>query len=1225
MLVRVLGSVAAGADLTTLVEPPGLVPSAVLAHLALARGHVLTVDALADRIWDEDLPDNARNSVQAAVSRLRRVLPDGLVQSSRAGYRLAIEQVTVDWLEAEREALAARASLAAGDLGAAAARAETGLQWFTGRPLAGLESRACGAARVRAEELRLSLVAARAEALLAGGRAGDVVAQLRETVEENPLAEPVHGLLMRALAADGRPGEALTVYDQLRRRLADELGTDPSAELAGIFTAILAGEPQAPPRQDRPPETTAAVSSPHTVGLLLTDVEGSTRLWKKFPDVMATVMLAHHDLVADVVAEHRGRLPPDQGEGDARLGVFPSPAQAVAAAAVLQRRLAELELPAGIQLRVRAGVHAGTVVESGGNVFGAAVHRCARIRGLAHGGQVLVSGVAGALARPQLSGQWQLHPLGHVPLQDFDDEEEVFQLDPAGTQQAFPPLRTTVRLPGDVASFVGRHADVERLLTELGNHRLVTLTGLGGSGKTRLAVHAARVATPDFTGGVTFVDLAAATSVGEALDAVAACLHLEGLPGNTAERISERLVPSSLLLLDNVEQIPDAHTMVSGLLDAGSATLLVTSRFPVGLPGEVVRPVEPLSDPDAVALLLDRAADVVPGLVPDAAAAVELVRLLDGVPLAIELAAARLRVLDLSTLVQIITGQLTVLSDPTGGRPQRHRSVTALLADAWEQLSPPAHQLLTALSVFRTGAPVGPAADVSGLDAAEVLDLLAELLDRGLVIAEHSPDAGPRFRVLDLIRRYAQSRADPAALLQIRHRHALHVVELVQRAPTNAPTNATPRHRDDLREAIRTITAADPHPADVEPLELSVDQRLAVGRAALGLGWWPETVALLDPISPHPPAANPLGVALLRRDESGDTERGRRLLAQAATAGDADAAATLGGSYKSTDPARAYDWYLKALSIDPGDPYSLGNVIEHEVTQAGSLDLVAHRRDQLLAGIVRRRAQAARGEDVPWPWYDLAKFQLLVGDDQDALHCLLEAVAMSTHERQLLTSVTSLKRMTVPGASPAWTTATTILELATEIVFPVEGPSPPATGLARPVVVLAGASAHETHEQVMAWLAPLAAALPSSGGTMISGGTCQGVSALAAALAADLPGWRSIGYLPVALPDGVSANDGYDELRRTAADDFGLTEPLAYWTDLHATGIAASEVRVLGIGGGSLTGFELHLAAALGAAVAVADQAFDAASSAAAVSPLWAAGLTRVRPDADALRSWFST
>ena len=253
MLVRVLGSVAAGADPARLVEPPGLVPAAVLAHLALARGHVLGVDALADRIWDDDLPDNARNAVQAAVSRLRRALPDGVVESSRVGYRLAIEQVTVDLLEAEREAQAARASLVAGDLGEAADRAEAGLRWFTGRPLAGLESRACVAARVRAEELRLSLVAVRAEALLAAGRPWDVVGQLRETVDGNPLAEPVHGLLMRALAADGRPSEALTVYDRLRRRLVDELGADPSPELAGIFTAILAGEPQAPARQDRRP------------------------------------------------------------------------------------------------------------------------------------------------------------------------------------------------------------------------------------------------------------------------------------------------------------------------------------------------------------------------------------------------------------------------------------------------------------------------------------------------------------------------------------------------------------------------------------------------------------------------------------------------------------------------------------------------------------------------------------------------------------------------------------------------------------------------------------------------------------------------------------------------------------------------------------------------------------------------------------------------------------
>ena len=295
------------------------------------------------------------------------------------------------------------------------------------------------------------------------------------------------------------------------------------------------------------------------------------------------------------------------------------------------------------------------------------------------------------------------------------------------------------------------------------------------------------------------------------------------------------------------------------------------------------------------------------------------------------------------------------------------------------------------------------------------------------------------------------------------------------------------------------------------------------------------------------------------------------------------------------------------------------------MAQAGSLDVVRHRRDQLLAGIARRRAQATRGEDLPWPWYDMAKFGLLVGDDEDAVHCLLQAVATSTHARQLQTTLTSLNRMTVPGASRGWTTAAAVLELAAVALFQVDKPSPATTGLAGPVVVLAGASGSSTHEQVMAWLDPLVAALPGPGGTVISGGTSQGVSALAAAVAAAVPGWRAVGYLPATLPDGVSIADGYDELCRTDAVGFGLTEPLAYWADLLAAGIAPSEIHVLGIGGGPLTRLELQLAATLGAAVAVAAETTVPDRSDSAPPLPGGGGVHQVRPAADLLRDWLST
>jgi len=1214
VFVRVLGAVAVGESDSSMQEPPGQVPAAVLAHLALARGHVLTPDALADRVWD-DPPDNPRNALQAAVSRLRKAFFADIVESSRAGYRIDVTRVRVDVVEAERAEQQARAAVLAGDPERAMTLAGHGLDLFHGEPLAGLDSLSARAARVNADDLRQRLVALRADGLLATGRAGAAVALLREVCAAAPLAEPAHGQLMRALTAAGRPSDALTVFDGLRRRLADELGSDPSPEVAGIFAAILAGEYEPPAatvstKAERVPRPAVTVSAPHDVGIVLTDVVGSTRRWAEHPELMPAAMLAHHEAVAEVVGAHGGRLPPDQGEGESRLAVFPSAALAVRAAGSLQQRLSSLDWPGGVRLKVRMGVTAGSVVEADGNIFGSPVNRCARVRGLAHGEQVLVTGVAAALSAEQLDPGCRLTRLGRVSLRDFDEDEEVFQLDWPGGPKTFPPLRTSIRLPTDVASFVGRSAEMHDLGRDVSSHRLVTLTGIGGSGKTRLSVQVARLVAVDFPGGVTFVDLAAAMSVSDAYESVLAALNITA-PAS-ADGLRGQVEGDSLLVLDNLEQIKDVGSFVAGILDATSARILATSRLPVGLPGECVRPIAPLSERDALLLLRSRAEDAAPGVELAGATAERLLHLLDGVPLAIELAAARLRVLDPGALADSLDAALSLLVDTASGRPARHRAVEALLDDAWVQQSDSGRRILAVLGLSRAPVPAGTVIDVTGLDAVTVLDTLQVLVSQGLVQSRRRAEGAPAFTVLELVRRLALQHIAPDDFASLRTVHTTVVLNEVLRHPRAAFLQS----RDDVHAALRFAIDGEAN----ERFGLTLSSRVALGRAALAQGWWTETIGLLDPVSRSMDAANPLGVALIRRAETGDVDRGRRLLAKAAKAGDVDAACALGGSHRASDPRKAHDWYLKALDLDESDPYALGNVLEFEVRAAQSLVPVEPRRAQLAAAVRRREEQAKADEDLPWPWFDLAKFELLLGQDLIGLHRLLDAVATSSHARQLDSTLVSLRALALPTSSPAWAQAAETLRVASRVRFPESRVERVLGRIAPPVLVLVGASAATRHDEVMTWLEPLSAALSRTAGTVVSGGTAQGVSALAAALAEEVPDWRSLGFAPALLPDGVVLDDRYDEIQQSEGAGFSILEPLSYWDAFADAGLDPVDVHVLGIGGTDLTHLELHTAAALGACVAVTGSSSGIAPAGDAFVG-WSA-LSRVEKTEASLRTW---
>ena len=437
--------------------------------------------------------------MQVYVSQIRRALAEesghpAILVTSPPGYLLRVDDDVCDSGRFETLRRQAREADREGDPSETARLLRLALAEWAGPALADLQDHRFAAEIAAAlGEERLSAIEDRIEADLRCGAERELVGELTELTITNPYREKLWEQLVLALYRSGRQSEALAAYQRMRTLLQDELGIDPSVRLRELEAAVLRQDSGLDLQSDAMPAAfaatvTPAISPPQVVGILLTDVERSTLLWQRYPDLMPQVMLAHHRLVADVVAAHDGRLPPDQGdEGDSRMGVFASVARAVVAAGKLHRAFGAYDWPGGVRPKVRMAVHAGTVVEASGSVFGSALHRCARIRSLAHGDQILVSSTAASLATADLPDTWRLRRIGRVVLRDFDDEEDVFQLDRDGEAMAFPPLRTSVRLPAEVTPFIGRRDEVEALAAEVTRHRLVTLSGFGGSGKTRLA------------------------------------------------------------------------------------------------------------------------------------------------------------------------------------------------------------------------------------------------------------------------------------------------------------------------------------------------------------------------------------------------------------------------------------------------------------------------------------------------------------------------------------------------------------------------------------------------------------------------------------------------------------------------------------------------------------------------------------------------------------------
>jgi predicted ATPase/class 3 adenylate cyclase len=568
-----------------------------------------------------------------------------------------------------------------------------------------------------------------------------------------------------------------------------------------------------------------------TVTFLFTDIEGSTRMLQALGDRWPAVLEDHNRLLRAAIREAGGI--DLRTEGDAFFAVFRSAPSAVTAAVVGQHAMAAHSWPTEAPLRVRMGVHTGEGTVGGDDYVGLDVHRAARIAAAAHGGQVLVSSATAELVGPALPDGAQLRDLGKHRLKDLARPERIYQLAIDGLPSQFPPIRsleTPTNLPTPRTSFIGREQEVAQVRELLQGPGLLTLTGAGGSGKSRLAIEAAGALVDTYADGVFFVGLAAIddprlipSSIADAVGA-----RSEGVrpvKETITDHLREREV---LLVLDNFEQLIPGAPLVAELLDTSPRLrVLVTSREPLHLTGEQEFPVLPLGlpetvegiDPDALdrseaaVLFVQRAHAVDPHFrITDAnaTAVAELCRRLDGLPLAIELAASRVKLLPPQAILERLEDRVEVLAGRSVDIPARQRTLREAIGWSYDLLDDAERALFRRLSAFAGGWTLDAAEAVADPEneLADLLGTLGSLVDKSLVTRQPISD-GVRFGMLQTIRAFGADQLEAAWEAQAtRDRHLDHFLQAAERAEPNLRGMEQRRWLDELEQEHDNLRAA---------------------------------------------------------------------------------------------------------------------------------------------------------------------------------------------------------------------------------------------------------------------------------------------------------------------------------------------------------------------------------------------------------------------------------
>lgn len=604
-----------------------------------------------------------------------------------------------------------------------------------------------------------------------------------------------------------------------------------------------------------------------TVAFLLTDIVCSTRAWEAEPEAMAAALDRHNEIIDRAVAAHGGVCPPAQGEGDSIVAAFARASDAVLTARAAQQELVATSWPTTSPVRVRMAVHAGEArVVDDGNYAGHAIIRTARLRAVAHGGQVLVSASAHDLTVDQLGDAVSFRDLGDHRLKDLARPERVWQLTGDGLEDEFEPLASLDRhphnLPVELSTYVGRVEETRTLVRLMGTERLITITGAGGAGKTRLAQRVAAELLDSLEAGAWWIELAPLMAGEEIPGAIARATDTKAEIGTDAlEALIERLAGPRLLVLDNCEHlVDDVASLVAVLLRrCPDLRILATSREPLAVDGELAWripplgvppvehqdpvPVESLGQYDAVHLFLDRAQRVRPNFhLDDVTGPViaDICQRLDGIPLAIELAASRCRSLRPQQVRDGLTQSLNLLTGGTRAGIGRQQTLAASMTWSHDLLSPAEQTLFRRLAAFRGGCSLDDAEPVvsdGDLASTEVLDLLDRLVAQSLLVTE---DAGAvqRYRMLETVRQFAARKLDEADERQaLEDRHAEHFVAKLERV---GPTFERAFDVDDLRWSVEEMDNLDRAIRTIA--EQGAIERAADACAHLALAW-----GLVDP------------------------------------------------------------------------------------------------------------------------------------------------------------------------------------------------------------------------------------------------------------------------------------------------------------------------------------------------------------------------------------------
>ncbi|UUY48577.1 AAA family ATPase [Streptomyces yangpuensis] len=797
---------------------------ALLAALALRAGRPAPVAELVDDVWGDAPPLDAPAALQALVARLRRALGgrDTVHSAPTGGYRLTADRDDVDLHRFTR--LVARGDRELAEDPAAAARTlRTALSLWRGPALADLAEPGRTAHATAPEARRAVALRRRIEADLLSGTTAPalLLPEIEALVHESPYDEPLRAQQLRALRAAGRPADALAAYERTRRTLADALGTDPGPELTALHTELLRPHPPQPPPT---PQPSPASAYPQTAPAPQPSPASQPPAYPEAPPPAPAPQPPAYPPPVPTSAYPEAPQPPAYPQ--------PAPAQQPSpASAYSQPALAPQ--PSAYSPPAPAPQPPAYPPPAPTSAYPEASQPVPASAPPAHPQPAATAApapIAPTVAYPQL-------PLS------------VASPQAAGNPSARPEaLRGNLR--PRLNSFVGREPELAALHDDLAHLRLVTLTGPGGSGKTRLAEHAAAAhPEPGWLVELARLDHPAAVpgAVLSALGLRENTLVARETPAPTAAadtttRLVEHCAHRSLLLvLDNCEHVVEAAAELAEhlLTHCPGVRVLATSREPLGIPGETVRPVEPLPPDPAHRLFADRGAAARAGFTvdEDPAAAAEICARLDGLPLAIELAAARLRLLTPRQIADRLDDRFRLLTSGARTVLPRQQTLRAVVDWSWELLDEAERTVLRRLSVFAGGCDLAAAEAVCGDGTGpDVADTLGSLVDKSLVLAEPYEDHGMRYRMLETIHEYAAERAaaHPDDARATARRHIAHFLAFAERAePLIRSAAQLPWIRlvetelDNLRAALHTTT--------VDEGDAETAQRLAF---ALGWFWW---------------------------------------------------------------------------------------------------------------------------------------------------------------------------------------------------------------------------------------------------------------------------------------------------------------------------------------------------------------------------------------------------